>query len=80
VQEPAELPAWRPAAALTGRHGECAVLDRLVEAVRAGESQALVAPSCTSISGDLPSSHHQRTAQQPPAPGTLVSGRTEKGL
>src|SRR5689334_22483520 len=36
------MPAWRSVAALTGRHGECAVLDRLVEAVRAGESQALV--------------------------------------
>ena len=36
------MPAWRPAAELMGRHGECAVLDRLVEGVRTGESQALV--------------------------------------
>ena len=27
---------------LVGRHRECAVLDRLIEAVRAGESRALV--------------------------------------
>jgi len=27
---------------LLGRRGECAVLDRLIEAVRAGESRALV--------------------------------------
>ena len=30
------------AAELQGRRGECAVLDRLIEAVRAGESRALV--------------------------------------
>ena len=30
------------AAALTGRRGECDVLDRLINAVRAGESRALV--------------------------------------
>src|SRR5215211_8200922 len=32
----------RPATALTGRHSECDVLDRLIEAVGAGESRALV--------------------------------------
>ena len=30
------------AAELQGRRGECGVLDRLIEAVRAGESRALV--------------------------------------
>jgi DNA-binding CsgD family transcriptional regulator len=38
---PADLPEWR-AAQLTGRRAERGVLDRLIEAVRAGESQALV--------------------------------------
>jgi DNA-binding CsgD family transcriptional regulator len=33
---------WRHAAGLTGRNTECGALDRLVEAVRAGESRALV--------------------------------------
>src|SRR2546430_6381553 len=32
----------RPATALTGRRSECDVLDRLIEAVGAGESRALV--------------------------------------
>ena len=39
---PGDAPAARLAAGLRGRHAECGVLDRLVEAVRAGESQALV--------------------------------------
>jgi predicted ATPase len=40
--------SWRPsrlrgrAAQLRGRRGECQVLDRLIDAVRAGESRALV--------------------------------------
>ncbi|MFG2788251.1 ATP-binding protein [Streptomyces sp. NPDC048419] len=38
---PADLPAWRRAAELTGRRVECGALDRLVGAVRAGESRAL---------------------------------------
>ncbi|MCH6166341.1 ATP-binding protein [Pseudonocardia alaniniphila] len=33
---------WRCTAELAGRHTECQVLDRLVDAVRAGESRALV--------------------------------------
>src|SRR5262245_42006137 len=37
------LQVWRHAVGLTGRHTECAALDRLVQAVRdAGESRALV--------------------------------------
>src|SRR5258706_8096796 len=36
------LPTRARAPALRGRSGECGVLDRLIEAVRAGESQALV--------------------------------------
>ena len=39
---PADAPAWRRAAGLTDRHAERGVLDRLAEAVRAGESRALV--------------------------------------
>ena len=35
-------PTGVPAAELTGRRGECEALDRLLEAVRAGESRALV--------------------------------------
>jgi predicted ATPase len=42
VQVPRDSPAWWHAAGLTGRRAECGVLDRLVEAVRAGESRALV--------------------------------------
>ena len=42
VQVPRDSPAWWHAAGLTGRDTECGVLDRLVEAVRAGESRALV--------------------------------------
>ncbi len=38
----ADLPEWRRAAELTGRRGECGVLDRLIGAVRAGESRALL--------------------------------------
>ncbi|MFJ9535782.1 AAA family ATPase [Streptomyces sp. NPDC101225] len=38
---PGDLPAWRRAAELTGRRVECGTLDRLVGAVRAGESRAL---------------------------------------
>ena len=40
---PAGFPAGERAAGLTGRRAECGVLDRLVEAVQAGESRALVA-------------------------------------
>jgi len=43
VEVPAGFPAWERAAGLTGRRAECDVLDRLVEAVQAGESRALVA-------------------------------------
>ena len=43
VEVPAGFPARERAAGLTGRRAECGVLDRLVEAVRAGESRALVA-------------------------------------
>ena len=42
VQVPRDSRAWWHAAGLTGRDTECGVLDRLVEAVRAGESRALV--------------------------------------
>ena len=35
-------PVSRRATALTGRRSECDVLDRLIEAVGAGESRALV--------------------------------------
>src|SRR5712691_7344970 len=35
-------PEWRLTVQLLGRRAECGVLDRLVEAVRAGESRALV--------------------------------------
>ncbi|HEU5416171.1 MAG TPA: AAA family ATPase, partial [Streptosporangiaceae bacterium] len=42
MQVPGDMPAGRLAAGLAGRHAECAVLGRLVEAVRTGESQALV--------------------------------------
>jgi len=35
-------PVSRRATALTGRRSECGVLDRLIEAVGAGESRALV--------------------------------------
>jgi DNA-binding CsgD family transcriptional regulator len=37
-----DLPVWRREAELTDRSAERGVLDRLIEAVRAGESQALV--------------------------------------
>ena len=40
---PAGLAAGERAAGLTGRRAECGVLDRLVEAVQAGESRVLVA-------------------------------------
>jgi DNA-binding CsgD family transcriptional regulator len=43
VEVPAGFPAGERAAGLTGRRAECGVLDRLVEAVQAGESRALVA-------------------------------------
>jgi Integrase core domain len=43
VEVPAGFPAGGRAAGLTGRRAECGVLDRLVEAVQAGESRALVA-------------------------------------
>ena len=36
------LPRRGPAADLTGRRGECDTLDRLIAAVRAGESRVLV--------------------------------------
>ncbi len=39
---PAGFPAWERAAELTDRRAEYDALDRLVEAVRAGESRALV--------------------------------------
>ncbi|GAX57478.1 AAA family ATPase [Streptomyces olivochromogenes] len=42
MREAADLPGWRRAAELTGRRGECGVLDRLIGAVRGGESRALV--------------------------------------
>ena len=38
---PADAAVWRLAARLTDRRAECDVLDRLVEAVQAGESRAL---------------------------------------
>jgi len=43
VEVPAGFPAGERAAGLTGRRAECGVLDRLVEAVQAGESRVLVA-------------------------------------
>ena len=43
MEVPAGFPAGERAAGLTGRRAECGVLDRLVEAVQAGESRALVA-------------------------------------
>ena len=43
VEVPAGFSAGERAAGLTGRRAECGVLDRLVEAVQAGESRALVA-------------------------------------
>ena len=43
VVVPAGFSAGERAAGLTGRRAECGVLDRLVEAVQAGESRALVA-------------------------------------
>ncbi|MFF2129101.1 AAA family ATPase [Streptomyces olivochromogenes] len=42
MRKAADLPGWRRAAELTGRRGECGVLDRLIGAVRGGESRALV--------------------------------------
>ncbi|HMG65811.1 MAG TPA: AAA family ATPase, partial [Streptosporangiaceae bacterium] len=43
MQVPGELPVWRHASGLTGRHTERETLDQLVEAVvHAGESRALV--------------------------------------
>jgi DNA-binding CsgD family transcriptional regulator len=42
VPVPADFPVRGRAAQLMGRGAECAALDRLVEAVRAGESRALV--------------------------------------
>ncbi|MGW0729602.1 AAA family ATPase [Streptomyces mirabilis] len=42
MREAADLPEWRRAAEVTGRRGECGVLDRLIGAVRGGESRALV--------------------------------------
>jgi DNA-binding CsgD family transcriptional regulator len=42
VQVPGGSPVRRRTGELTGRRAECDVLDRLVEAVRAGESRALV--------------------------------------
>jgi hypothetical protein len=39
---PADAAVWRRAARLTDRRAECGVLDRLVEAVQAGESRALI--------------------------------------
>ena len=42
VHEPADLPVWWGAAELTDRHAERGVLDRLIEAVRDGESRSLV--------------------------------------
>ena len=43
MEVPAGFPAGERAAGLTGRRAECGVLDRLVEAVQAGESRVLVA-------------------------------------
>src|SRR5690348_17496907 len=40
VEVPAVFPARERAAGLTGRRAECGALDRLVEAVQAGESRA----------------------------------------
>jgi DNA-binding CsgD family transcriptional regulator len=37
-----DLPEWRRAAELTGRRAECGVLDRLIGAVREGQSRSLV--------------------------------------
>src|SRR4249920_714410 len=42
MPEPADFPRRGRAAQLMGRSAECAVLDRLLEAVRAGESRVLV--------------------------------------
>jgi len=45
VNNPGSWPAWPRrgrAAGLTGRRGECGTLDRLIAAVRASESRALV--------------------------------------
>jgi DNA-binding CsgD family transcriptional regulator len=42
VQVPGDWPASRRTVGLAGRRAECGVLDRLVQAVRAGESRALV--------------------------------------
>jgi DNA-binding CsgD family transcriptional regulator len=42
VQVPAGFPARDGASELMNRHAECEVLDRLLDAVRAGESRALV--------------------------------------
>lgn len=42
VQVPGGSPVRRHTGELTGRRAECNVLDGLVEAVRAGESRALV--------------------------------------
>jgi AAA ATPase domain len=42
MPEPAGLPRRGRAAQLIGRSAECAVLDRLLEAVRAGESRVVV--------------------------------------
>ncbi|WP_433297424.1 ATP-binding protein [Pseudonocardia sp. CA-142604] len=42
MQLPGSSPMWRCTPELAGRHTERQVLDRLVEAVRAGESRALV--------------------------------------
>jgi DNA-binding CsgD family transcriptional regulator len=42
VQVPERSPAGRGAVGLTGRGAECAALDRLAEAVRSGQSRALV--------------------------------------
>jgi ABC-type cobalamin transport system ATPase subunit len=42
VQTAADFTVWGGAMELIDRHAECGVLDRLIEAVRAGESRALV--------------------------------------
>ncbi|MFJ5305229.1 ATP-binding protein [Streptomyces sp. NPDC088350] len=42
MHAPADPPAWRRAAELTGRHAECGGLDRLIGDVRSGGSRALV--------------------------------------
>jgi DNA-binding CsgD family transcriptional regulator len=42
VHVPADLPVWWRTADLTNRHAERAVLDRLIQAVRDGESRSLV--------------------------------------